>query len=704
MPIPGVTGGTAAAARGGCGAEGGRPRGVSLPVLAVQPALGGGKPGGVRKSRSGPRRAAVLIAVNALMAGHIILWVATGMRRTLSPVEPSEGMYTLERGTINAGFIFFALALLATLVFGRFFCGWGCHIVALQDLCAWMMKRAGVKPKPFRSRLLVFVPLLLGLYMFVWPTFVREVVRPVSGDWWAAVAPYVGEVGARPGITWELTKEKFWETFPAWYVAVPFLLVCGFGAVYFLGAKGFCTYGCPYGGFFGPLDRAAPGRILVTDACEHCGHCTSVCTSNVRVHEEVRDFGMVVDPGCMKCMDCVSVCPNDALYFGFARPPLLSPKKSPAKRRLADAPLLAEVGLFGIGFVLFFGFRDMFHQVPMLMAVGMAGMGAFLAWKLWEMLRLPSVRVQSVQLKLKGRWKGAGVAYAALTVLVLGAGAWGAAVNGRAYAGEVLLGKITVRREQLMTPGFRVPEEQRALAARALAHLRAASRPSEGGWGWQGSVKTVGYRALAAWVAGDLAEAERLIGETVELSMAHGERPAPDAVASLGPVMSQRGAGAPEIIARYRGLIARAPGSADARLTLAQVLIAVGDAAGAAEQLAAAVEAEPLNARTCYAAGSMLVEPLGRPELAVTAFERVLAVEPGRAEAHWGAGVCLVAIGRAAEGERAMREAVRLSPHPAPYIQVLGGLLRSQGRGAEASELERGANNRDPGVLSPAPR
>src|SRR6185503_18805376 len=67
-------------------------------------------------------------------------------------------------------------------------------------------------------------------------------------------------------------------------------------------------------------DKLATGRILVTDACEGCGHCTAVCTSNVRVHEEVAKFGMVVDPGCMKCMDCVSVCPNDALYFGFANP------------------------------------------------------------------------------------------------------------------------------------------------------------------------------------------------------------------------------------------------------------------------------------------------------------------------------------------------------------------------------------------------
>jgi len=46
----------------------------------------------------------------------------------------------------------------------------------------------------------------------------------------------------------------------------------------------------------------------------------ATCTSNVLVHAEVKQYGMVVDPGCMKCMDCVSVCPNDALYFGFGKP------------------------------------------------------------------------------------------------------------------------------------------------------------------------------------------------------------------------------------------------------------------------------------------------------------------------------------------------------------------------------------------------
>ena len=103
---------------------------------------------------------AVLIVVHLLIAAHIVQWVVAGS--TVSPVEPSESMQTLELGEINAGFVFFVVAILATLIFGRYFCGWGCHVVALQDLCTWMMNKIGVRPKPFRSRLLVWAPLGFG--------------------------------------------------------------------------------------------------------------------------------------------------------------------------------------------------------------------------------------------------------------------------------------------------------------------------------------------------------------------------------------------------------------------------------------------------------------------------------------------------------------------------------------------------------------
>src|SRR5262245_33432851 len=106
----------------------------------------------VRPSKTSRWRAVALITLNLLMVAHFVQWRLMG--QTLSPIEPSETMHTLQRGAINAGFIFFTLAIAATLVFGRFVCGWGCHVLALQDLCSWLLERVGIRPQAFRSRLL----------------------------------------------------------------------------------------------------------------------------------------------------------------------------------------------------------------------------------------------------------------------------------------------------------------------------------------------------------------------------------------------------------------------------------------------------------------------------------------------------------------------------------------------------------------------
>jgi polyferredoxin len=252
---------------------------ASLPVPARHRPRGTPRPS--QRSRA---RALVLVLVHAAILIHVAHWKVTGA--TWTPMEPSEAMQTLELGYVNAGFLLFAAATLATLVLGRFFCGWACHVVAYQDLCAWLLKKVGLRPRPVRSRLLVFVPLGAALYMFVWP----QVARLLEGR-------------AFPGFELHLTTTDLWATFPGPWVATLTLLVDGFLVVWLLGAKGFCTYGCPYGAVFGLADRASRGRIRVTDACQGCGHCTATCTSNVEVHAEVARYGQVVDTGCMKCLD-----------------------------------------------------------------------------------------------------------------------------------------------------------------------------------------------------------------------------------------------------------------------------------------------------------------------------------------------------------------------------------------------------------------
>jgi len=383
---------------------------------------------GIRKSKTSRWRAAALIFLNLLMVAHIIQWRIMG--RTVSPIEPSETMHTLQRGAINAGFIFFSLAILATLIFGRFVCGWGCHILALQDFCAWILKKIGLTPKPFRSRLLIYVPLIAALYMFVWPTAYRFFSSSDPG-------PLV------PKFTNHLVTDNFWETFPSVAVAIPFLFICGFLTVYFLGQKGFCTYACPYGGFFGLADKLSPWKIRVTDACNQCGHCTATCTSNVLVHAEVKAYKMVVDPGCMKCMDCISVCPNDALYFGFGKPTVAVSKSSAIQRNYSltwPEELLGTVVFLGS----FLAVRSVYGLVPFLMALGCAAVTTFLFLKTWRLLKANEVFFHRFNLKTSGRIQKAGWGFLAFSILWVCLNAHSGWIRYHEYEGDSAFQRLQI--------------------------------------------------------------------------------------------------------------------------------------------------------------------------------------------------------------------------------------------------------------------
>jgi tetratricopeptide (TPR) repeat protein/ferredoxin len=413
----------------------------------------------MRASKTSRWRAAALILLNLFMIAHLVQWRITG--KTVSPIEPSESMQTLQSGAINAGFIFFTLAILATLIFGRYVCGWGCHILALQDFCAWLLQKIGLRPKPFRSRLLIYVPLIAALYMFVWPTAYRLLFNPEPG-------PVI------PAFTNHLVTENFWATFPTVAVAIPFLLICGFLTVYFLGMKGFCTYACPYGGFFAVADKLSPFRIRVTDACNQCGHCTATCTSNVLVHAEVKEYKMVVDPGCMKCMDCISVCPNDALYVGWGKPAVAVRKSDKIPRRYSltwPEEILGALTFLGS----FLAVRGVYGLVPFLMALGCAAVATFVALMTWKLMTRESLSFYRFELKAFGKIRKAGLLFLAFSLIWLGLCAHSGWIRWNEYQGDQAFQRLQVPDElalaQVNPASWVSPEDRRTaeLGQRSLA-------------------------------------------------------------------------------------------------------------------------------------------------------------------------------------------------------------------------------------------
>lgn len=560
--------------------------------------------GPIKKSRMGRRRAFVLGAVHVLILLHVTHWLTSGS--TISPVEPSESMRTLELGEVNAGFVFFVLATVSCLVFGRFVCGWACHLVALQDLCAWMMKKLGVRPRPFRSRLLAWAPVLLAFYMFAWPTVNRFVVNPLM-RWWRpdTVPPH-----AFPGFESHLVTTDFWATFPGWAVAIPFLGLCGFGLVYLLGSKAFCTYGCPYGPVFAAAEQLSARRIRVDpDKCAHCGHCTIACTSNVRVHEEVREFGMVVDSGCMKCLDCVSTCPNDALSYSWG--PVALKKGAPRTgriRNVADLRWPAEVALAALFAASFLCWRGVYDAIPLLMTMGIAAAVTFLTWILYRLVAQPNVTLQNLRAKQDGRLRAPGVVLAGLAVIGLLLTAQSGAVRYHRAQAEALDGQVSLSRPAAMALNRApVPEATLDFARRAHAHYERADRWDRGGLGLLATPEVTLRRAWLAVVTGDFAEAAGFLAITTPTGE-DGHALRRDSARLL------RLAGQPqEAESMLRSVVAENPVDTAAHRELADLLLQTGNLEAAAAELVILVNLAPQDASVRPRLVQVL-EQLGRSE------------------------------------------------------------------------------------------
>ena len=651
----------------------------------------------------------LLTLVHVLMAGHIAWWWFRG--DTLTPVEPSETAFTLEQGLVNAGFVFFASALLLQLVFGRFMCGWTCHIVALQDLCAWLLKKVGVRPHPFRSRLLMWAPFVLAFYMFIWPTLKREVVWPLA----ERHAPWALEVLGRPfplpahGFIPHFITDDFWATFASVGVAIPFVLVCAFLVVYMLGAKAFCTYGCPYGGFFTPLDRFSPGRIIVDhDRCEGCGHCTAVCSSNVRVHEEIDRYGMVVSPGCMKCLDCVSVCPNDALRYGFARPAVLVKKPREAARvkaaRVYDLTLGQEVGLTLVFFGTFWSVRGAYELFPILFAMGVAMAVTFVAWKAWVALTRRDARAFGLQMKRSGRLRPAGAAFVAGTALLLALVAHTGVVTWHVTIGNRLYDKAAMDKNLLLSAQPVTPEAEKAEAARAaLGHYARAASLGRGGIALLDNLFVERNAALMKLMVGDAEGAEaslRLIagrlGEQDELA------------ADIARVMARRGLVA-ERAAFIDDLLTRRPEFWAVRELRAAEWMGTGraedvlkDADEALTKIGPTWWDRVARART-HMIAAWALGTLGRPDDALARLSKAAGEAPSHAPARAGLAMGLLQIRQDLAGAaEEMRAAVKHDPASGERRFLLGRMLVDLGKVGEAMghfEVARKATRDDPRLI-----
>lgn len=568
-------------------------------------------------------RAASLIAVYVLMAAHIVHWKLAG--KTLVPLELNEVMYTLELGIVTAGFIFMLVAILATAVFGRFFCSWGCHILALQDFSAWILRKLGVRPRPIRSRMLLWVPMLAALYMFAWP----QVSRILQGKPPASLHLATDAEG------WaSFSTDNFWRNLPGPAVIVATFLVCGFVMVYLLGTRSFCAYGCPYGALFGLADRIAPGRIRAGPDCTQCGTCTAVCTSHVRVHEELDRYGMVVNPACMKDLDCVSACPQQTLHYGWGRPSLLRRVLGTKQiKRSFDFAIWEEAVAAVVFVIVLFTYRGLYDLVPFLLTLALGALASYCTLVAMRLLRRRDVTLNRLALRRAGSLTGLGVGFSACMLIIAAFTVHSAFVRYSMFCGE-----------RLYTRAVATPNAGADVADRSIRHLALAQ----------------------SWGLLPLARVEKMLGD----------------------LFTKRERW-PEAEASRRRLLGRSASNALIQDQLAFTLSKQGRFEEAAQQYRASLATNPNRPEPHFGLASVCFET-GRPDLAEQHLRRALQLRPDYVEVLYELGALLVQRGAVGEGIDRLRSCLRLRPEYGDAHYNLAVALATGGAPQDAmAEIER---------------
>ncbi len=427
-------------------------------------------------SRPARWRIVTLSLVHLCIAVHIIHWKLAGT--TLSSIQLSDAARFTAEGVATASLFCFALLLVVTLLFGRFFCAWGCHMLALQEVCRWLLRRAGVRTRLIRSRVLFLIPPFAAFVIYFQPVVERA--------WFNQPFP-------APRVV--LTSDQLWASLPGPMEAVAAVLVGGLLMVYLLGSLSFCKYVCPYGALFALADAAALGRVRLTGECDGCALCTAACTTGVRVHDEVQRFAMVANSGCMRCFECVSACPRGVLAYRLGRPALTAVRRSGLTRYAFSLP--EELLIFVLFAAGFFALHGLYGAVPLLVSLAAGIVAAYLGVVAVRVLRQPVVALRGIVFKQAKRWTRAGAAFVAATAVLF------------LFIAHSLLIQYHQRRATAALDALQFPRLQaayspadRRLAREAAGHLGFCSR--------YGLVDTVDWNMQLAWTYRIIREPHRV--------------------------------------------------------------------------------------------------------------------------------------------------------------------------------------------------
>ena len=247
---------------------------------------------------------------------------------------------------VESTLLFSLITLVATLLFGRFFCGWVCPFGALNNLfTSWRsgkrkdkLREASYTPGQ-KTKYFLLVAILVGAlfgfnmagwidpFSFLYRACATAVFPGINAlvqgifDWFYNANPLRMNAITEP--VYRLLRGHFLTMAqPHYYWGMMFGVLLAIVLVLnFFRARFWCRYICPLGGLLGIIGKNPILRLNVDEEkCKNCMECVVECQGGA----EPQSNETWKPAECLYCWNCHSACPTKAISFQFKRPEVKS--------------------------------------------------------------------------------------------------------------------------------------------------------------------------------------------------------------------------------------------------------------------------------------------------------------------------------------------------------------------------------------------
>jgi len=234
---------------------------------------------------------------------------------------------------LKQAFYLSILVIVSTILLGRVFCGWVCPLGTLNNMVSALNKRhtAGREWHRFKYYILLFILtssvftlqlvgifdpislLIRSLSLSIYPLF-NYSVRALFDGIYTLNPPVVVDLSESVYSFLKKGILSFEQPFfrQGAFIGLLFLLVLGLNLIE---RRFWCRYLCPLGAFLGILSRYSLLSRSVSEGCDSCGACETLCQggSSPSGKEAWRKTE------CLYCLNCDDICPHNAVSFGFGK-------------------------------------------------------------------------------------------------------------------------------------------------------------------------------------------------------------------------------------------------------------------------------------------------------------------------------------------------------------------------------------------------